>query len=156
MTVPDDVESRIVDKAEFIEEALSVLAAKRSLDVETYRTDREQRAIVEREFRTAIEACIDIAGLLLQTADSDTPDTYAERFSALEEQDVLSPETSDRMRSAAGFRNVLTHEYGDEIDDALVYEHLPTELEWIVTFLREVRAFLEEEETEREGSDEAK
>jgi uncharacterized protein YutE (UPF0331/DUF86 family) len=92
----------------------------------------------------------------LQTADSDTPDTYAERFSALEEQDVLSPETSDRMRSAAGFRNVLTHEYGDEIDDALVYEHLPTELEWIVTFLREVRAFLEEEETEREGSDEAK
>ena len=51
MTVPDDVESRIVDRAEYVEEALSVLADKRSLDRETYRTDREQRAIVEREFQ---------------------------------------------------------------------------------------------------------
>jgi uncharacterized protein YutE (UPF0331/DUF86 family) len=122
VTVPDDVESRIVDKAEYIEEALSVLAAKRSLDEEAYRTDREQRAIVEREFQTAIEACIDIAGLLLRTTNGDTPSTYAERFSALEERGVLSSETSDRMRSAAGFRNVLTHQYGDEIDDALVYK----------------------------------
>jgi uncharacterized protein YutE (UPF0331/DUF86 family) len=155
VTVPDDVESRIVDKAEYIEEALSVLAAKRSLDEEAYRTDREQRAIVEREFQTAIEACIDIAGLLLRTTNGDTPSTYAERFSALEERGVLSSETSDRMRSAAGFRNVLTHQYGDEIDDALVYEHLQTELEWIVAFLREVRMFLDEAETERGKSDES-
>lgn len=153
MTVPDEVESRIVDKAEYVEEALSVLAAKRSLDEKTYRTDREQRAIVEREFQTAIEACIDIAGLLLRTTNGDTPNTYAERFSALEERGVLSSETSDRMRSAAGFRNVLTHQYGDEIDDEMVYGHLQTELEWIVAFLREVRAFLDEGETEREGSD---
>jgi uncharacterized protein YutE (UPF0331/DUF86 family) len=57
------------------------------------------------------------------------------------------------MRSAAGYRNVLTHQYGDEIDDALVYQRLQTELEWIVAFLREVRAFLDEGETERDGSD---
>jgi uncharacterized protein YutE (UPF0331/DUF86 family) len=155
VTVPDDVESRIVDRAEYVEEALSVLADKQSLDRETYRTDREQRAIVEREFQTAIEACIDIAGLLLRTTSTDTPDTYADRFSALEKEDVLSPETSDRMRSAAGFRNVLTHQYGDDIDDALVYEHLQTELEWIVAFLREVRTVLDEGGTEREGSDES-
>ncbi|MFW5938415.1 MAG: type VII toxin-antitoxin system HepT family RNase toxin [Halanaeroarchaeum sp.] len=155
MTVPDDVEARIVDRAEYVEEALSVLADKRTLDEETYRTDREQRAIVEREFQTAIEACIDIAGLLLRTTTADTPDTYAERFGALEEEGVLSPETSDRMRSAAGFRNVLTHQYGDDIDDALVYEHLQTELECIVTFLREVRTFLDEDGPEREDSDES-
>jgi uncharacterized protein YutE (UPF0331/DUF86 family) len=155
VTVPDDVESRIVDRAEYVEEALSVLADKQSLDRETYRTDREQRAIVEREFQTAIEACIDIAGLLLRTTSTDTPDTYADRFSALEEEGVLSPETSDRMRSAAGFRNVLTHQYGDDIDDAVVYEHLQTEFEWIVAFLREVRTVLDEGGTEREGSDES-
>jgi len=154
VTVPDDVESRIVDRAEYVEEALSVLADKQTLDEETYRTDREQRAIVEREFQTAIEACIDIAGLLLRTTNGDTPNTYAERFGALEERGVLSPETSDRMRSAAGFRNVLTHQYGDDIDDALVYEHLQTELEWIVAFLREVRTFLNESGSERERPDE--
>ena len=92
---------------------------------------------------------------MLRTTSTDTPDTYAERFSALEEAGVLSPETSDRMRSAAGFRNVLTHQYGDDIDDAVVYEHLQTELEWIVAFLREVRAFLDEDGAEREESDES-
>lgn len=64
MTVPDDIEARILEKAGHVEDAVSVLAEKRELDPETYRTDREQRAVVEREFQTAIEACIDIAELL--------------------------------------------------------------------------------------------
>jgi len=63
MTVSDDIEARILEKAGHVEDAVSVLAEKQELDPETYRTDREQRAIVEREFQTAIEACIDIAGL---------------------------------------------------------------------------------------------
>jgi uncharacterized protein YutE (UPF0331/DUF86 family) len=46
------------------------------------------------------------------------------------------------MQQAAGFRNVLAHRYGDEVDDGLVYEHLQSELEWVVRFLREVRDYL--------------
>jgi uncharacterized protein YutE (UPF0331/DUF86 family) len=144
VTVPEEIEIRILDKVQYVEEALAVLSRKQSLDVKTYRSDREQRAIVEREFQTAIEACIDIAGLLIQASDAEPPETYAERFEVLEERGVLSSETSRRMRKAAGFRNVLTHQYGDEIDDTKVYEHLQTELEWIVAFLREVREFLDD------------
>ena len=95
---------------------MSVLAAKQSLDEEEYRADREQRAVVEREFHTAVEACIDIAGLLLGTTDATMPETYAERFQALEERGILSRETSRRMQQAAGFRTVLAHRYGDEVD----------------------------------------
>jgi len=143
VTVPDDIETRILDKAEHLEEAVTVLSEKQSLDRETYRTDREQRAIVEREFQTAIEACIDIAGLLLRAADEPMPETYAKRFPVLEERGVLTPDTSERMQKAAGFRNVLVHRYGDEIDDAKVYQHLQTKLPWLVRFLREVRDFLD-------------
>ena len=71
------------------------------------------------------------------------PETNAGRFRTLGELDVLSAETSDRMRSAAGFRNVLAHNYGDDIDDEVVYDHLQTELRWFVTFLREVRDALD-------------
>jgi hypothetical protein len=53
--VPDDVETSIVDKAAYVEDAVAVLAAKRSLDEAVYRGDREQQAIVEREFQNAIE-----------------------------------------------------------------------------------------------------
>lgn len=142
MTVPDDVESRIVDKAEYVEEALTVLSQKQNLDEETYTDDREQRAIVEREFQTAIEACIDIAGLILRTEDAAMPETNAGRFGALAEEGVLSAETASRMQKAAGFRNILTHRYGNEIDDAEVYRHLQNELEWLVIYLREIREFL--------------
>lgn len=74
----------------------------------------------------------------------DTPETYAERFAALGEEDVLSDETSREMQKAAGFRNILVHQHGNDIDDTEVYEHLQTELEWLVTFLREVNAYLAE------------
>jgi uncharacterized protein YutE (UPF0331/DUF86 family) len=99
--------------------------------------------VVEREFQTAIEACLDIAGLLLRALDVSMPETYAQRFPELEAHGVLSTETAERMQRAAGFRNILVHEYGDELDDAKVYEHLQTELQWLVRYLREVRAFLD-------------
>ena len=145
MNVSDEDEARILDKVEFVEEALLVLSRKRSLDESTYRNDREQRAIVERMFQTAIEACLDIAGILIAATDEPMPETYAARFRVLEEREVLSEQTANRMRKAAGFRNVLAHNYGDDVDDAIVYRHLQTELEWIVTFLREVKATLEDE-----------
>lgn len=144
MTVPDDIEARILEKAEYVEEAITVLAEKQSLDRATYRDSREQQAIVEREFQTAIEACIDIAGLLLRALDETMPETYAKRFPLLEEHDILSPETSERMRKAAGFRNILVHRYGDDIENETVYEHLQTELEWPVQYLREIRDALNE------------
>lgn len=97
----------------------------------------------EREFQTAIEACIDIAGLLIGTLDVDAPETYAERFAVLADAGVLSSETSTRMQRAAGFRNVLVHKYGTDIDDAMVYEHLQSELQWLVTYLHEVKEYLE-------------
>lgn len=45
------------------------------------------------------------------------------------------------MREAAGFRNVLAQQYGDDIDDSLVYRSLQLDLQWLPTFLRDVRAF---------------
>ena len=67
------------------------------------------------------------------------PETNAGRFRTLGDLGVLSAETGDRLRAAAGFRNVLAHNYGDDIDDGVVYRHLQNELGWFVTFLREVR-----------------
>jgi uncharacterized protein YutE (UPF0331/DUF86 family) len=142
--VPDETEARILDKTAYIQEAVTVLSRKQSLDERTYRTDREERAIVEREFQTAIEACIDIAGLLIGASDASRPETNKERFEALEELGVLTPETSDQMQEAASFRNVLAHNYGTEIDETEVYQHLQTELEWFVTYLREIKDCLEE------------
>ena len=52
---------RILEKAEYVSEAVSALTEKRdSLSFEEYAERCEARDVVEREFQTAIEACLDI------------------------------------------------------------------------------------------------
>ncbi len=53
MELDEETEARIVGKAEYIEEAVTVLSRKQSLEKAAYLGDREQRSIVEREFQTA-------------------------------------------------------------------------------------------------------
>lgn len=47
------------------------------------------------------------------------------------------------MQAAAGFRNVLAHNYGHDIDDELVYMHLQENIHWFPRFLGEIREYLE-------------
>ena len=150
MTVSDEDETRILEKATHIEASLTVLSRKQSLDEDVYCSDREQRAIVEREFHTTIEACIDIAGILIAASDKPMPKTNAGRFKTLEKIEICSSKTTEQMQKAAGFRNILAHNYGDSIDHAVVYQHLQNELQWIVTFLREIRIAIEDEDPARD------
>ena len=140
---PPSVEERILDKVEYVDEAVEILSRKQALDLHTYLDDPEERAIVERMFQTAIEASIDIAELLITDVDETMPETNADRFTRLNERDILSDQTASQMEDAASFRNVLAHNYGIEIDDRRVYAHLQSDLHWFPTFLREVRDYLD-------------
>ena len=142
MALDDETESRIVEKVEYIEQAVTVLSRKQSLGLSEYLADREQQAIVEREFQTALEACIDIAELLLKSVSGTVPDTNAEKFAQLREIDILSADTAEAMQEAARFRNVLAHTYGFDLDNERIYQHLQSDLHWFPTFLTEVRTAL--------------
>lgn len=128
MSLDDETESRIVKKVEYIEEAVTVLSGKQSLALAAYLADREQQAIVEREFQTALEACIDIAELLLKSVSGTVPETNAETFAQLGQRNILSAETTEAMQEAARFRNVLAHTYGLDIDNERIYRHLQSDL----------------------------
>jgi uncharacterized protein YutE (UPF0331/DUF86 family) len=141
----EETERRILDRATYVGEALKLLVDQRdSLSFADYRASRRDRDIVEREFETAIEACIDIGQLLLQADDAPVPETNAGVFHRLGERALVSESTAERMATAAGFRNVLSHQYGADIDDRDVYNFLQTELPLFRSFLHEVRARLEE------------
>jgi len=144
MRLDDETESRIVEKVEYIEEAVTVLSRKQSLELAVYLNDREQRAIVEREFQTALEACINIAELLLKSSVEEIPDTNAEKFVRLGQLGILSADTTEAMQQAARFRNVLAHTYGHDLNDERIYRHLQTDLHWFPTYLMEVRTVLDD------------
>lgn len=74
-------ERRILEKAEYVGDAIKVLVRKRdSLSFEEYRAQREQRDVVEREFETAIEACIDIGKMILEAENENVPNTTRKSF----------------------------------------------------------------------------
>ena len=136
-------EQRLLKKATYVTEALAVLAQKRdALSFEEYRAQREARDVVEREFETAIEACIDIGEMLLRTDSDAVPGTNAQVFHELERMNVLDRETARRMAQAAGFRNILSHQYGTDIDDEDVYNVLQSDLPLFRDYLQQVREFI--------------
>lgn len=134
-------ERRLLEKAGYVTEAVEILVDKReALTFDEYTNSREQRDIVEREFETAIEAAIDIGTMLLRARNHPAPQTNAEIFHTLHDEDILKAETARRMARAAGFRNILAHKYGNEIDDEDVFNALQTDLPVFRDFLSQVRA----------------
>lgn len=137
-------ERRILEKAEYVGDAVKILAGKRdSVSFEEYRTQREQRDVVEREFETAIEACIDIGKMILKADSENIPNTNAQVFHELGNRGVLDSKTARRMAEAAGFRNILSHRYGNDIDDEDVYNFLTHDLSLFYDYLEQVRDLID-------------
>jgi len=127
---------------EYIEQAVKVPSRKQSLELSEYLADREQQAIVEREFQTTLEACIDIAELLLKSLSSTVPEINVKKFARLRQRDILSAETTEAMQEGDRFRNILAHTYSLDIDNERIYRHLQSDLHWFPTFLTGVRVTL--------------
>lgn len=139
----DRTEQRILDKATYVREAVTILTAKRDeLTFQAYRNDREQRDVVEREFETAIEACIDIGRILLRERGDPVPDENAAVFHRLGAVGILDEGTANRMAQAARFRNVLSHAYGNDVNDRDVYNALQGELSLFGLYLDAARSEL--------------
>lgn len=137
----DRVET-VVEKAEYVDECLELLARKQSVSREQYRSSPETRDVVERRFEKATTACLDIARILLKDIDGRAPESNAAAMKRLQEVGVLSADLTDEMAQAALFRNVLAHEYGDVLDHDIVYEALQ-DLDRYRRFLHEVRDYLD-------------
>ncbi|WEL22599.1 DUF86 domain-containing protein [Halorhabdus sp. BNX81] len=120
---PERLET-IVEKAEYVQTCLEVLAANQSVSRESFREQPETRDVVERRFEKASQACIDIGRMLVRDIDGHSPGSNAATMRRLGEVGVLSKETAESMAEAAMFRNVLAHEYGDVLDQDIVYDAL--------------------------------
>lgn len=147
-------ENRILQKAEYIRASLVILAETRDeTSFKTYQSDRRQRNIVEREFQTSIEACLDIGSMILRVENLTVPDTNAGVFRRLAEHGIISKELGKQMAEAAGFRNILAHKYGGGIDDRDVFNFLQHDLSVFREYLIQIRAYLSTPDTEPENKE---
>lgn len=87
----------------------------------------EKRRSCERLLQIAIEAVIDVCGLVVTGLRLGLPAEEDDLFEKLEQAGIISVAARQRLREMKGFRNLLVHEYG-RIDDRRVYETARTRL----------------------------
>lgn len=80
------------------------------------------QAQAERHLQIALQAAIDIA-LHLLAEECEAPEDYGSAFTLLGRRDTIDDALAERLRLAAGLRNVLVHGYVD-VDPERVWAHL--------------------------------
>ncbi len=116
-------EDRIEEKLAGLEKQLKSLREKQSIPLEEYERDGDLQAIVERRLQNSIQICIDVGMHIVTEEGPRKAETYGDVFKILEGMKVLDSDLSDSLKEKAGFRNVLTHDYADIINER-VYNHL--------------------------------
>jgi len=115
----EKVEQRLMK----LEQAVRKLKEIAGYSWDEYNNNEALRDRAERNLQIAAQACIDITNHIIADKGFRTPQGYADSFAVLQEEGILPPELSGKMKLVAGFRNILVHDYL-EIDDNIVYAGL--------------------------------
>ena len=132
-----------------LSERLQRLEPLREKPLDEFLQDAYLRDIVERNLEIALQCCIDIANRIISLEQAPKPRDSYESLGRLGELGVLPMAFAREFAPAAGFRNILAHEYL-AIDWELVYEQLQRldDLDQFADSLRKwLRAHLERGDT---------
>lgn len=110
----------IKSKIAVVQERVRRLSIFTGLSFESYLKDLTTRDSVERNIEVAIQACIDIARIIIKLEGLREPENNKGVFVVLAENDIISEDSLKFLIPMAGARNVLVHGY-DKIDDAIIY-----------------------------------
>jgi uncharacterized protein YutE (UPF0331/DUF86 family) len=102
---------------------LALLTERARVDREELASDVDRLAAVKYFFVTAIEGCVDVAHHLCASESWAPPASNADAFRVLARHGAIEQDLAASMGRAAGFRNLLVHEYA-MIDDRLVVANL--------------------------------
>ncbi len=111
MELQTDNIDKIHARLEKLKEYVSILETLQSTSEEELKTDVIKKGAIERYLQLAIEACIDIAELIISNRRFKTPETARDAIEILGEEGIISKEFADRFSKAVGFRNILIHDY---------------------------------------------
>lgn len=90
----------------------------------------------------AIQACIDLAQIIISDHNWSLPDTYRESFNILGQKKVIDRAITRQMKNMCGFRNIAIHEY-QNIDLRILQSILEKELVGLEKYYLNVLEFLD-------------
>lgn len=102
-----------------------------------YQASQGAKDQVERNLQVALEACLDIAKMIIAVEGLQEPKDNKGLFLSLAEARIVTQPTLSFLMPMAGMRNILVHSY-DTVDDALMYGVLVKHLRDFNLFLKEI------------------
>lgn len=87
--------------------------------VEDFLSDKKTRYAVFKAFQEVVEACMDLAAMLVKDRGIPPTDDYT-NLEKLREEKIISDEMKDYLGEANGLRNWITHKY-NKLDEEKAY-----------------------------------
>ncbi len=127
----------IKSKISVVQERVRRLSGFSEISFESYLKDYTTKDVVERNIEVAIQACIDIARIIIKREGLREPEDNKGVFVVLAENGIISGDSLRFLIPMAGTRNVLVHGY-DKVNDTIIIGVLHKHLNDFYTFLREI------------------
>lgn len=116
-------ELRLMRLLRGVTDDVATLRDRAAVGAEAILADRALLDSVKYVFITAIEGAIRASQHIAAAESWEAPATNADAFRVLADHGVIDKALSERLAAAAGFRNLLIHQYGD-IDDRRAVRNL--------------------------------
>jgi uncharacterized protein YutE (UPF0331/DUF86 family) len=88
-----------------------------------------------------VEAMLTIGNMIIAEESLKKPEVKEEIFQILEKEKIITQKLADALKGAAGFRNVLIHNYVD-LDLDLVYRNIEKGLPVFREFLSQIAKYI--------------
>ena len=111
--------SLILRKLSTLDEYLKQINEYANISPKDYGADWKIQRIVERTLQMMIETCLDISGHIISDEKLRVPETYADMFRILVENEILKGSQLEALGKMARFRNIVVHDY-EKIDAGIV------------------------------------
>lgn len=142
------MKERISDKISEISKYIEELSEIVPTDYDSYIGNSRDQAACERFFEKIVEACVDLAFIIIKYKKLDVPKGDKEAFKILEKNKIIPSDLTRKLSEAKGMRNILAHEYG-KVNDQLVYEAVHDELTSDVEeFLNQIEKLIAEDDND--------
>lgn len=132
---------KMISKLSLIMDNLKKLQYLKELSPEEFVQDFRNIESAKHLLQVSIEAMIDIANHIISRGRLGRPKSYAESFSILHANGVLTLEQAETYSIMVKFRNRVVHLY-QKVNPEQVYDIVQTKLKDIAAFVEEMRCFL--------------
>lgn len=124
-----------------IREHLAFLRSIKDRCRERFEADRIYRGALLHYLYLLADSCIVLAELIIKHRKLRPPQSYAEAFDILGENEILEAGFAYRFAAIAGFRNFLAHDY-EKISGDFVCGNILASLDDVDEFLQQVERHL--------------